>query len=152
MYEALLTMHSYVRWLVLVALLLAIYRAGKGYISKATFTPTDNAVRHWAATIAHIQLLIGIILYFSSPVTKYFWANLKEAAPHKQFTFFSVIHMLLMLTAIVFITIGSAMAKRKHADQHKFKTMLIWFSLALAVVFIGIPWPFSPLANRPYFR
>jgi len=57
-----------------------------------------------------------------------------------------------MLTAIVIITIGSALAKRKKTDKEKFKTMLVWFSAALLIIFIAIPWPFSPLANRPYIR
>ena len=67
-------------------------------------------------------------------------------------TFFGLIHILFMLTAIVIITIGSALAKRKPTDSEKFKTMLLWFSLALMLIFVAIPWPFSPLANRPYFR
>ena len=63
-----------------------------------------------------------------------------------------MIHSSLMLTAIVLITIGSAKAKRKPTDQEKFKTMLVWFSIALLIIFIAIPWPFSPFANRPYYR
>jgi hypothetical protein len=57
-----------------------------------------------------------------------------------------------MLIAIVLITIGSAVAKLKTVQENKFKTMLIWFSIALVIIFIAIPWPFSPLANRPYLR
>jgi cbb3-type cytochrome oxidase subunit 3 len=30
--------------------------------------------------------------------------------------------------------------------------MLVWFTIALIIIFIAIPWPFSPFANRPYFR
>jgi hypothetical protein len=140
------------RWLVLASLLFAIYRAYKGYFSKATFSKTDNAVRHWTATIAHIQLMIGIVLYFQSPIIKYFLANFKEAVRAFDLLFFGLIHGSLMITAIVIITIGSAKAKRKTVDQEKFKTMLLWFSIALIIIFISIPWPFSPLANRPYYR
>src|SRR3712207_6928027 len=59
---------------------------------------------------------------------------------------------LPIFTAIVLITIGSASAKRQSADQQKFKTMLIWFSVGLVVILVAIPWPFSPLAARPYLR
>lgn len=69
-----------------------------------------------------------------------------------EFTFFGMIHSLLMLVAIIVITFGSALAKRKTTDREKFKTMLYWFSIALIIILIAIPWPFSPLANRPYFR
>jgi uncharacterized membrane protein len=79
MYQTLTFYHSILRWLVLASLLYAIYRAYKGYFSKAVFNKTDNAIRHWTATIAHIQLVIGIILYSQSPMIKYFWNNFNEA-------------------------------------------------------------------------
>lgn len=152
MYQSLIFYHSIVRWLVLASLLYAIYRAYKGYKSHAVFSKSDNAVRHWTATIAHIQLVIGILLYAQSPVVKYFWQHTKEAAQNIDTAFFGLIHIFMMLTAIVVITIGSALSKRRQTDSAKFKTMLTWFGLALFIIFIAIPWPFSPLAARPYFR
>ncbi|MNL07331.1 hypothetical protein D3C87_1280040 [compost metagenome] len=129
-----------------------MYKAYKGYSSKLPFTKTDNAVRHWTATIAHIQLIFGILIYVQSPIVKYFWKNFNAGIENPEIAFFGILHILLMLSAIVLITIGSALAKRKLNDSDKFKTMLLWFSLALIIIFIAIPWPFSPLANRPYFR
>jgi cytochrome bd-type quinol oxidase subunit 2 len=140
------------RWLVLASLVYAIFRAYKGYTLDAQFSKTDNAIRHWTATIAHIQLLIGIILYTQSPIIKYFWHNFNEAIYNIDTTFFGLLHIFLMLAAIVLITIGSALSKRKTTDKQKFKTMLVLFSISLVIIFIAIPWPFSPLANRPYFR
>jgi hypothetical protein len=57
-----------------------------------------------------------------------------------------------MIIAIIIITIGSAKAKRKQAENEKFKTMAIWFTIGLLVILANIPWPFSPLTSRPYFR
>jgi hypothetical protein len=152
MYQTLTFYHNFTRWLVLASLLFAIYRAIKGYYSNSKFSKTDNAIRHWTATIAHIQLVIGMVLYFKSPIINYFWSNFKDAVNIFEIVFWGFIHTFLMFSAIVLITIGSALAKRKLADRDKFKTMLIWFSIALVIIFIAIPWPFSPLANRPYFR
>jgi hypothetical protein len=152
MYQTLTFYHSIIRWLVLVSLIFSIYKAYKGYFSKSVFTKTDNSIKHWTATIAHIQLVIGIILYSQSPLINYFWKNFKESLQDFDTLFFGLIHILLMLTAIIIITIGSALSKRKTTDQDKFKTMLVWFSIALLLILIAIPWPFSPLANRPYFR
>lgn len=140
------------RWFVLASLLYAIYRAYKGYTLKSQFSKTDNSIRHWTATIAHIQLVIGITLYTQSPIIKYFWHNFNEAIHHLDTAFFGLLHIILMLIAIILITIGSALSKRKISDKEKFKTMLVWFSASLLIIFIAIPWPFSPLANRPYFR
>lgn len=152
MYQTLLFLHSLFRWLVLAALLYSIIRACRGYASKGIFTKTDHAVRHWTATLSHIQLVIGITLYSQSPAIKYFWNNFSEAIRDIDTAFFGLAHIFLMLTAIIFITIGSALSKRRHTDSERFKTMLAWFSLSLFIIFIAIPWPFSPFANRPYFR
>ncbi|PIF45834.1 hypothetical protein CLU96_2848 [Chryseobacterium sp. 52] len=152
MYQTLTFLHSTFRWIVLLSLFYAIFRAYKGYFSGKVFSKTDDSVRHWTATIAHIQLILGIILYSQSPIIKYFWKNFSEAKSSLDLLFFGLIHALLMMTAIVLVTIGSALAKRKNTDREKFKTMLIWFTIALAVIFMAIPWPFSPLVNRPYFR
>nr|WP_294786396.1 hypothetical protein [uncultured Flavobacterium sp.] len=152
MHQSILICHSFMRWLVLVSLIYSIYRAYKGYSSKISFNKKDDLVRHWTATIAHIQLIFGILVYVQSPIVKYFWSNFKEGIHNKDTAFFGLIHIVLMLIAIVVITIGSALAKRKFSDASKFKTILIWFSIALIIIFIAIPWPFSPLANRPYFR
>ncbi|MES2063207.1 MAG: hypothetical protein V4456_14875 [Bacteroidota bacterium] len=141
-----------VRWAVLGTLLYAIYRAYKGYTQKLSFTKGDDTLRHWAATTAHIQLMLGIVLYTQSPNAKFSLHATGTTGHITQPFFFGVLHLLLMVTAIVIITIGSAMAKRKEGDADKFKTMLVWFGMALLVIFIAIPWPFSPLAQRPYLR
>lgn len=152
MYQTLTFYHNSLRWIVLASLILAIYRAYQGYYHKTLFSKTDNLIRHWTATILHVQLMLGMILYFQSPIVTYFWKNTKEAIKQVDLSFFGIIHIFLMLTAVVLITIGSSLAKRKETDRQKFKTMLIWYSIGLLIILIAIPWPFSPLASRPYFR
>ncbi|MBM7419973.1 MULTISPECIES: hypothetical protein [Chryseobacterium] len=152
MYQTLTFLHSIFRWLVLLSLLYSIFIAYKGYFSNKEFTKTDDFVRHSTATIAHIQLVLGITLYSQSPIIKYFWNNFNEAKESFDLLFFGLIHIFLMVFSIILITIGSSISKRKTTDKEKFKTMLIYFIIALVVIFIAIPWPFSPLSNRPYFR
>ena len=145
-------LHSLIRWFVLGTLLYSIYRAYKGYRHRLAFSKTDNTWRHRTATIAHIQLIIGIILYSKSVAVKTFFAGLGSTGHITEPMFFGIIHIALMLTAIVLVTLGSAMAKRQTIDQEKFKTMLFWFGAALLLILIAIPWPFSPLAQRPYIK
>lgn len=152
MYSTLLFFHSAFRWLVLVSLLYAIYRGLTGWLGQKPYTKSDNSVRHITATVAHIQLMIGYTLYFNSPIISYFRANYSQARQPFEFLFFGLIHIVLMTVAVIFLTIGSAASKRRETDFGKFKTMAIWYILALLIIFIAIPWPFSPLANRPYFR
>lgn len=152
MYQYLLIFHSIFRWFVLCSLMLSIYKAYLGYTQHKEFSKTDNALRHWTATITHIQLIVGITLYFKSPLISYFWGNLSEAISYFESSFFGLFHLLFMLMSIVIVTIGSALAKRKTTAREKYRTVLIWFSVALFIIFVAIPWPFSPFVNRPYIR
>lgn len=129
-----------------------IYRGVRGRVKALAFSGSDNTTRHITATIAHIQLAIGYVLYFSSPVISYFRQHFHTAVRQPEFRFFGLVHVILMTLSVVFITIGSSLAKRKTTDREKFGTMALWFALALVTILIAIPWPFSPLANRPYLR
>lgn len=152
MYPTLLALHSLVRWLVLASLLYALYRAYRGWRGHRPFTKHDDLVRHTTATIAHIQLTLGLTLYFISPIVDYFVHHFKEAVHERQIRFFGMEHITMMLIAIALISVGSAKAKRKTTDRDKFKTMAIWFTIGLLVIVSSIPWAFSPLTSRPYFR
>lgn len=152
MYPFLLALHSLIRWFVLASLIISIVRAYRGWLKHQPYTLADERLRWITTTIAHIQLLLGITLYFISPIVDYFLHHFKEAVVIRDIRFFGMEHVTMMLTAVVLITIGSAKAKRKSADLEKFKTMAIWFSIALFIIFTSIPWSFSPLISRPNFR
>ena len=150
MYSSFLFFHSIFRWLVLFSLLFAIYRAIRGLTGNRMYSSADHSIRHWTATIAHVQLILGFVVYMVSPVVKYYFSP--KFSGGKEPFFFGVLHIALMLISIVVITIGSSLAKRKPSDRQKFKTQLIWFSIGLLLILMAIPWPFSPLAARPYYR
>ena len=157
MYSILLTLHNATRWLVLIALLSSIGIAVTGLRQRLPpapprkFTAAANAWRHWTATVTHIQLLLGMILYLQSPIVKYPVPG-DPAHLVDQHIFFRYIHITLMFVAVILITIGSAKAKRMPDDRIKYRTMLVWFAAGLLVLLIAIPWPFSPLAARPLIR
>ncbi|PWV51477.1 hypothetical protein C7475_10386 [Chitinophaga sp. S165] len=138
--------------MVVLSLLYAIYRGIRGWRSKRSFTLADNTVRHVTATIAHIQLALGYVLYFNSPLIAYFRGNYQEAIKQFDYLFFGLLHVILMSIAVIVITIGSSSAKRSVTNQGKFRIMTLLFALGLLIILIAIPWPFSPLAHRPYLR
>jgi hypothetical protein len=148
----LILFHSVLRWLLLASLLYSLIRACRGLFRQSEFTKTDNALRHWTATIAHIQMMIGITIFVQSPLVQYFWEHFSEARKSSDALFFGLIHIVMMLTSVVVVTIGSALTKRRNTNAEKFSTMLRWFSVALIIILLAIPWPFSPLVSRPYFR
>jgi len=136
----LLIIHNTFRWIALGFLLYSIYVAFDGYRGNKPFSNSANAIRHWTATVLQVQMMIGFILYFNSPFV--------QAGDG----FFKAIHPTLMFIAVLIASVGSAMAKRKSSDKEKFRTMLTWFLVALLIILISVPWPFSPLSQRPYFR
>lgn len=140
------------RWAVLLMLLLSVFRAAAGLWKRAVFSAGDNALRHWTATVAHIQLLIGLLLYARSPLVAWFYRHPAAAMQQREALFFALVHAGLMVSAIVVLSIGSALAKRRHSDSGKFRSMLCWYSIALALILAAIPWPGSPLASRALLR
>jgi hypothetical protein len=152
MYQTLLILHSINRWLVLISLVYTICISWNGYRLNKPFSGPDNTARHVTATISHIQLLLGLYLYMISPVVKFDAGEGAITGIVSENTFYRFVHISLMAISVVLVTIGSAKAKRVGPDRLKYKTILIWFSIALLLILTAIPWPFSPLSSRPFFR
>jgi D-alanyl-lipoteichoic acid acyltransferase DltB (MBOAT superfamily) len=149
MYHLIVT-HSVFRYLLLIVLIVTIYLAWEGRFFDKKYSKTDKILAGATSGISHIQLILGFILYFKSPVAQGFWAN--KSFQWSDNLFFGIVHFTLMSIAIVAITIGAALAKRETDDKKRFKITLQYFTFALILILIAIPWPFSPLAQRPFIR
>lgn len=152
MYTLLLVAHSIVRWLVLAALLYTLYRSYRGWFSERTFSKQDRLFQNITTRTVHLQFLLGLVLYVVSPVIQSLFQNFSEAVGQTAIRFFAMEHSVMMLIAVVLITIGSKNTRKKSRDREKFKTLAIWFTIALIVILISIPWPFLGSAGRPLFR
>ena len=152
MYSTLLALHSAVRWLVLATLLYALFRAGRGWLGARVFSTWDDTVRRGTAGIAQVQLGLGLWLYGISPIVAYFLGHFREAVHERQLRFFGMEHSSVMLTAVLLLSIGSSKAKRQTGDRAKFRTLALWYGIALLLILSSVPWPFSPLVSRPAFR
>ena len=150
MYQGLLHTHSLLRWFLLIVLVLAIVSAFKGMFGKKSYSARDNKLRKYTVILTHIQLLTGLVLYFVSPLIKGALADMKTTMS-KSMRFFTVEHTLMMITAVVLITMGSAMAKRQTEDVLKHKKIAIWFTIAFIIIFMAIPWPFRADIGRALF-
>ncbi|HWA06640.1 MAG TPA: hypothetical protein VG961_08835 [Ignavibacteria bacterium] len=152
MYTTLLSLHSIFRWLVVLGVLYTLYRAYSGIFSKRSFDPADAKTRKYTVIAAHIQLVLGIALYFLSPLTKYFLSNFSAAVKVRDIRFYGMEHTIVMVIAIALLTIGSAVSKKKTEDSGKFKALAVWFTIAAILVLLMTPWPFSPFSSKPFFR
>lgn len=145
MYSTFLALHSVFRWLVLISMLYAIVTSTQGFLMKRPFSKKDAMIRTVAGAITHTQLLIGFILYFVlSPVTQHFMAS--GADGNHQLWFFGIYHIAMMFIAVMVMTIGSSISKRAKSDKAKFKNIMVYFTVALILILLAIPW------FRPVFR
>lgn len=151
MLETILQLHSITRWLIVISLLAALYVAYAGWLFNNKNEKWFNSVRVITQTIAHIQLVFGLYLYFASPIVAFFWRNPSVAIKLREVRFFSMEHSLVMLVAIVLWTLVSMKVKRIH-DDTKYKKMAIGYTIVLLLILSSIPWSFSPLVSRPMWR
>jgi len=134
--------HSGLRWLVLGLLLYAIFNAiGK---NKSSYEKKDKMVNLFAMISLHIQLLLGLILYFISPKVSFASGWMKDAA----LRFYGMEHLIGMLIAIVIVTIGRKMAEKQESPAQKNRKIAIWYTLGLVLIIASIPWPFRGLGGQ----
>lgn len=134
MYTGLTHAHSGWRWIVLILLLTAIFQAFF-QSGKKTKLPL------FAMVATHIQLVLGIILYFISP--KVLFAAETMKVPLNRF--YTVEHNTLMLLAIVLITLGYGKWKRADTVENSAKKVATYYLIGLILILAGIPWPFRNL-------
>ncbi len=144
MYAFVLGTHNVLRWVVLLAALLALGSALRGWLGKQTWKESDRRFGVAFVGALDLQILLGLLLQFVlSPVTKSAYANMKVAMKESSLRFFAVEHILVMVVAAALAHVGSVMVKRA-APEAKYRTAAIWFGLALLAILFGIPW-FRPL-------
>lgn len=152
MYPLFLPLHSLIRWFVLIFLLFSIFRGFRGIIKNQVFSTFDNNIRIITVKVVQLQFCIGIVLYFLSPISRYFLRDFNSAIHLREIRFFGLEHITMMVLAVAIITIGSDRINKASSDQHKYKIMAIWFGIGLLLILVSIPWSFSPFTSRPNFR
>jgi hypothetical protein len=141
MYTGLLHTHNLFRWLVLIALVLAVIFAFTGWLGKKEWSKKDKIISLVLTVLMDIQFLIGFILYaFVSPYTQTAFADFGAAMKNALLRFYAVEHILLMVVALVFVHIGKSKTKKGTLSWKKHRVAAIWFGLALVLVLAGIPW------------
>lgn len=152
MYNVILELHSLLRWVILVLLMVAIFRSYSGMTAGKPFSAADKKVGLFLMISAHTTLLIGLYLYFFGP---WGFANIRslgfgEVMKNKTYRFYAVEHIFGMLVAIVLITIGRGVAKKNIPDLAKHKRTFWFMLVALVIILATIPWPFRAEIARPW--
>ena len=130
--------HSGLRWVALILLLLAIVNA----FTSSTYEKKHRLINLFAMVSLHTQLLLGIALYFTSPKVEFVNGWISSAVEHGMYRFYNLEHVLMMVIAIVFITIGHSKSKKGNSPTEKFKPIKLWYIMGLILILAAIPWPF----------
>ncbi|HAO47117.1 MAG TPA: hypothetical protein PLZ45_05090 [Ferruginibacter sp.] len=145
-----LVIHSILRWAVVILGLWAVLSAISAILSKREYRNADNKVSLFFMISCDIQLLLGLILYF----TGMWFDKLKSGVGSldKSERFFAMEHAVMMIIAWLLVHIGRSMVKRADNDAQKHKRTLIYFGIALVIILAMIPWPFrAPGIARGWF-
>ena len=153
MYTVLLYLHSFLRWVILVLAIVAIYKSYIGMTAGKPFTAGDKKTGLFLMIAAHITLLIGIYQWVTGPWGLQNIRNMGMAAVMKDSVarFYAVEHLTGMLIAIILITIGRGVSKKSIPDGVKHKKTFWFFLVALVIILVCIPWPFRTGISRPWF-
>ena len=136
MYETIQSVHSILAYAALGLLVLASINAIFGLTSKKLFIDKDLRLSLFTLIICHIQLLVGLILYFVSPLGSAQLGNMKDAAMRLT----SLEHPLINIIALVLITIGWSKHKKEESNNGKFKKIAVFYTLGLVLILSRLPW------------
>ena len=140
MYSTIQFVHSIWAYLVLGILVITTINSLAKFFGKKEYGAKDMRLALFTLITMHLQLLIGLVLFFVSPnglnaITTNGMGGLSSAARK-----LAVEHPTLMIIAIVLVTIGYSKHKKQRLSTPKFKKLAIFYTLALIAVLAMIPW------------
>ena len=150
MYTTVLAIHSWVRWIALIAVVGTALAALRGKVAGS-----NSLADRWgmvAMMALDIQLLLGLLLYFvASPNMQAILENFGGAMKDPALRFWAVEHTASMFAAIALAHVGRVLARKAATPAAKRTRLLICFGLAAVLIIIGMPWPGRP-GGRVLFR
>lgn len=134
-------LHSGWAYIALIVLIVAVVNAAIGFFSKKDFKEKDLRIPLFTLIVYHIQLILGFIAYFASAQFAYLKLNgMGASMAEPEIRMMVVEHPLMMILAIILITMGFSKHKKQATDNGKFKTIFIYYGIALLFVLSRIPW------------
>lgn len=136
LYLPLKHMHSGWRYVVLVLVIVALITAISGWLSKGKYTEGNRKLNLFTLIAFHIQILLGLFLYFISPKARL--DDMAFAMKDAITRYWTVEHAIMMIIAAVLITIGHSKSKKVVEPAQKHKTIAIFYGLAVIIVIVAI--------------
>jgi hypothetical protein len=139
-------LHNFLRWAVLISGFWAIYLAYTGVSQKRIWDTKDNKAGMWFILFCHLQLVIGLILYFYLGQQSIF-SNMSEGMKNPEVRYWGVEHLFGMVIAIALIQYGRIASKKAEDNLLKHRKALIWFTTGMILILVNIPWPWKEIGR-----
>jgi len=151
MYNGLLGLHSLLRWVIILFLLINIFNSFIDADEK--YTNNDKKWNLRLLITAHITLLIGLYQYFFGPKGFVLFKvnGVAEVMKNAVMRFWAVEHITGMIIAIALITISRSVARKDIPAGKKNKRLATLYIIALLIILASVPWPFR-FSGVPWFR
>lgn len=140
MYSTIKMLHSYWAYFVLLILIVAVVNAIIGFTSGKKFTAKDLRISLFALIFTHLQLLIGLILYFTSPFGMSMISNRGMGGMSSAERLLALEHPFIGIIAIALITIGWSKHKKQETDKKAFGKIALFYGLGLLCILSRLPW------------
>jgi len=144
MYTGLKHLHSFMPYLLLAVLVLALIKSFVAYRKNQVHTEAHRKTGLMVLILAHIQLTLGCILYFVSPMSGEGLSDMGAAMKDSTLRLYALEHPLMMILAIVFITMAYSKSKKDITDSLKHKVKWVYYLIALVLILSRIPWSVWP--------
>lgn len=139
MYNILKESHNGIGMALLFMLLIIIIFILVRFSIKKPFNKSVKVAALIGLITVHIQILVGFLLYFLSPLGLSNFSG--QSMGHTISRFYIVEHPLGMIVAAVLVTIGYKVIKKTNlSDVSKYKRLLIYYILGFAIIAYLIPW------------
>ena len=134
-------LHSGWAYIALLVLIVAVINAARGFFSDKEFKEKDLRIPLFTLIVFHLQLIIGLIGYYTS---NYYdtmrTVGMGEVMKQPELRLMLVEHPIMMILAIILITMGFSKHKKQQTDKGRYKTILLYYGIALLLVLSRIPW------------
>ena len=141
MHDIVKNLHSYWAYIVLIVLVIAVVNSIYKRFTEKEYQAIDFRISLFTLIVSHIQLLIGLVLYFVSPRLSLFSdPGMGEIMKNAVDRLYLIEHPIVNILAVVCITIGYSKHKKRLTSTPKFNSIAIYYTLGLVLLLSRIPW------------
>ena len=151
MFELVLSLHSILRWGVVLTGALVLMQGIAGLLAGGELGQLGQRMQLLFLICIDVQLLLGLVTWATSPTVSSARADMGAAMKNPTLRYFAVEHGALMLLAVVVVHAGRGWCKRADSPRAGHLRTALYSGVALALIAVRTPWPFTEQV-RPWIR